>query len=503
MHQQKILVLGGGTAGWMAANLIANAFDSKRVKVCVLESPDIGIVGVGEGSTPQLKALFEKLGIAESDWMPKANATYKNGIRFKGWSSRPNCEEYFHPFPAKTDRDTAQAFVYNSYLRRQNIDVDVHPSKYFLPSFLAHQSLGPHPDESFPFPVSYGYHFDAYLVGEVLKEHAFKLGVEHIQATVSRVNQSTNGDINSLVTDQGSIVEADFFIDCSGFAGLLIGKTLNVDFDSFSENLFNDSAVVMPSEHERDETGCVKQIESQTTATALSNGWAWEIPLSNRIGNGYVYSGGHISDDKAETELRTKLGLLESDVRARHLKMRVGQRKEHWSRNCLAVGLSQGFLEPLEATALHLAQVTIETFIQYFAKGNTSSREKAEFNKAIYSRFEGIRDYIVCHYKVNSRPDTDYWRECTENIRLSDSLRSLLAVWNAGEDISVEIERQGIAQYYPTLSWHCLLSGYGVFDFPSRLLSDDRAQRFAIDDIVDFNRRCALNFQPQVAQLNF
>lgn len=503
MHQQKILILGGGTAGWMAANLIAHSFDPKRVKVCVLESPDIGIVGVGEGSTPQLKALFDKLGIVESDWMPKANATYKNGIQFKGWSSKPNCDEYFHPFPAMTDRDTAQAFVYNSYLRRQNIDVDVHPSKYFLPSFLAQQSLGPHPNESFPFPVSYGYHFDAYLVGEVLKQHALRLGVEHIEATVSIVNQASSGEISSLVTEQGSTIQADFFVDCSGFASLLIGKTLNVGFDSFSENLFNDSAVVMPSQHDCDDSGRAKVIESQTTATALSNGWAWEIPLSNRIGNGYVYSARHISDDKAETELRAKLGLLESDVEARHLKMRVGQRNEHWSKNCLAVGLSQGFLEPLEATALHLAQVTIETFIQYWADGKTSPRDKTEFNNAIYSRFVGIRDYIVCHYKVNSRTDSEYWRECAANTQLSDSLRALLAAWSAGDDISVEIERQGIAQYYPTLSWHCLLSGYGVFNYEGQLLKDDRARRFAINDVVDFNRRCALNFKPQVAQLKF
>jgi len=503
MQQQKILILGGGTAGWMAANLIAKAFDPKHMQVCLLESPDIGIVGVGEGSTPQLKALFDKLGIAERDWMPNANATYKNGIRFKGWSTQPNCNEYFHPFPAKTDRDTAQAFVYNSYLRRQNVDVDVHPSKYFLPSFLAQQSLGPKPDESFPFPVSYGYHFDAYLVGEVLKKSAITLGVEHIQATVERVKQAQNGDIASVVTTEGSTIEADFFIDCSGFASLLIGKTLNVEFDSFSESLFNDSAVVMPSKHDCDDAGRVSAIGSQTTATALSNGWAWEIPLSNRIGNGYVYSSNYLSDGQAEAELRSKLGLLDSEAAARHLKMRVGQRRQHWAKNCLAVGLSQGFLEPLEATALHLAQVTIETFIQYYGAGKISLSDKAEFNKAIYSRFDGIRDYIVCHYKVNSRTDSEYWRACANNTQLSDSLRSLLSVWNAGGDISLEIERQGIAEYYPTLSWHCLLSGYGVFDSQRELVSDERAQRFAINDVIEFNRRCALNFKPHIDQLEF
>jgi len=484
----------------MAANLIAKNLSgacsgSPQLDVCVLESPEIGIVGVGEGSTPQLKALFDHLDIAESDWMPKCNATYKNGISFKGWSEKPGFEEYFHPFPAKTDRDTAQAFVYNSYLRRQNVDVDVHPNKYFLPAYLAASKLGPKPDDNFPFPVSYGYHFDAYLVGEVLKENALILGVSHIRATVEQVKLTANGDIKSLLTVDGNEHAADFFIDCSGFASLLIGETLNVAFNDFSENLFNDSAVVMPTPVEG-------EIASQTTATAMSSGWAWEIPLTNRAGNGYVYSERHLSSDAAETELRTKLGLMDSDVQARHLKMRVGQRQQHWFRNCLAVGLSQGFIEPLEATALHLAQDTIQSFTDYFAAGKTSESDKKDFNRSISARFEGIRDYIVCHYKVNSRTDSDYWRECAENTNLSSSLASLLDAWNAGDDISVEIERQGIGRYYPVISWHCLLSGYGVFaNTDKSAVNDSRSQRFSMASVLEFNRRCALNFEPHSQQL--
>lgn len=497
---QKILILGGGTAGWMAANLIAKNLNhasrtGPQVEVCVLESPEIGVVGVGEGSTPQLKALFDQLGIAESDWMPKCNATYKNGIRFKGWSEKPGFDEYFHPFPAKTDRDTAQAFVYNNYLRRQNIDVEVHPNKFFLPAFLAASNLGPKPDDNFPFPVSYGYHFDAYLVGEVLKENALKLGVQHLQATVDQVSLTPNGDIRSLSTTEGDEVAADFFIDCSGFASVLIGKTLNVAFSDFSANLFNDSAVVIPTETNG-------EIASQTTATAMAAGWAWSIPLTNRTGNGYVYSARHLDSDAAETELRTTLGLLESEVHARHLKMRVGQRQQHWFRNCLAVGLSQGFIEPLEATALHLAQDTIQSFTDYFAASKTSEVDKHNFNNAISARFEGIRDYIVCHYKVNSRTDSAYWRECAENTNLSPSLASILDVWNAGEDLTVEIERQGIGRYYPVISWHCLLSGYGVFANTETLTENDsRSQRFSIANVLEFNRRCALNFQPHSQQL--
>jgi len=501
----KILILGGGTAGWMAANLFAKNFadtmvNGRRIEINVVESPEVGIVGVGEGSTPQLKALFDHLEIAESEWMPKCNATYKNGISFRGWSGKKGFEDYFHPFPAKTDRDTAQAFVYNSYLRRHNIDVEVKPNKFFLPAYLAASKLGPKPDRNFPFAVSYGYHFDAYLVGEVLKENASKLGVGHIQATIDDVIVSPTGEIQSLTSRDGSHYQADFFVDCSGFAGLLIGKALKVPFNSFAENLFNDSAVVLP-------TSVSNQVASHTTAVAMNAGWAWNIPLTNRIGNGYVYSSAHIDSDTAETELRTSLGLLDSEVQARHLKMRVGQRQQHWSGNCLAVGLSQGFIEPLEATALHLAQDTIEGFIRLFNAGKLSESDRSEFNQSIGSKFEGIRDYIVCHYKVNSREDDPskvhhYWRDCAANNNLSTSLRSLLKVWRAGDDISLEIERQGIGRYYPVISWHCLLSGYGVFPNTERLINDDsRSQRFNMDEVIEFNRSCALNFKPHNEQL--
>jgi hypothetical protein len=523
----KILILGGGTAGWMAANLFAKncagtMVNGRRIEINVVESAEIGIVGVGEGSTPQLKALFDHLEIAESDWMPKCNATYKNGISFKGWSGKKGFEEYFHPFPAKTDRDTAQAFVYNSYLRRHNIDVEVQPNKFFLPAYLAASKLGPKPDRNFPFAVSYGYHFDAYLVGEVLKENAIKLGVRHIQATIDDVIVDPTGNIQSLKSSDGQPHHADFFVDCSGFAGLLIGKALKVPFNSFAENLFNDSAVVMPTGDRVMPTGDrvmptgdrvmptgdSQQVASQTTAMAMNAGWVWNIPLTNRTGNGYVYSSGHIDSDAAETELRASLGLLDSEVQARHLKMRVGQRQQHWAGNCLAVGLSQGFIEPLEATALHLAQDTIQGFISLFNAGKLSDSDKTEFNQSISAKFEGIRDYIVCHYKVNSRADRvnegqHYWRDCANNKTLSPSLQSLLNVWNAGEDISLEIERQGIGRYYPVISWHCLLSGYGVFPSTERLINDDsRSQRFNMAEVVEFNRCCALNFKPHHQQLS-
>ena len=480
----------------MAANLMARQWHDQGVSIRVIESPDIGIIGVGEGSTPQLKAFFDEIGVAESEWMPKCNATYKTGITFAGWSAIPGFDEYFHPFPARTDRDTAQAFVYNCFLRRERVDVDVSPNHYFLPAYLAANKLGPLPSDNFPFPVSYGYHFDSYLVGEFLREKAADYGVETISDKIVDVRLGQNGDIEALVNESGDEYEADFFVDATGFRSLLLQQTLKVEFDSFEENLFNDAAVVLPTERDG-VPNC------QTIATAMRHGWRWDIPLTHRTGNGYVYSSQFCDADSAEQELREALGMLDSDVEARHLKMRVGQVRNHWHKNCLAVGLSQGFIEPLEATALHLVQETVKRFIQLFEQGGFGNDQCARFNSIIRARFEGIRDYIVCHYKVNSRSDTEYWVANRDNKNLSDSLQTILQVWQSGGDLSVEIDRLGLADYYSTLSWHCLLSGYGIFPHDRPLSANDpRMQRFNITDVKEFNRRCALNFSSHDAQLD-
>ncbi|HWT13470.1 MAG TPA: tryptophan halogenase family protein [Allosphingosinicella sp.] len=483
----RIVILGGGTAGWMAANLFAQRWPG-RAEVTVVESEEIGIVGVGEGSTPQLKAFFDQLGIAEADWMPACNATYKVGIGFRGWSERPGFDHYFHPFASQLDVHTAPAFFFNSRARRQRQDVWAHPDRFFVPACLAEQRLGPRPAESFPFEIGYGYHFDAHLIGGYLRAHAAGRGVRRREARIAEVGVDSQGQVTHLGAEGGERIEGDFFVDCSGFRSMIAQQALGVPFLPFANNLFNDSAVVMPTPIDPDGT------DSSTLATALRNGWAWRIPLRNRIGNGYVYSSLHCSPDEAEAELRAHLGLGD-EVAARHLRMKVGRVENSWAGNCLAVGLSQGFIEPLEATALHIVQATVEGFIQAFEAGGFGARERDGFNRAINARYEGIRDYIVCHYRVNRRTDTAYWRDNAAHDNLSDSLKAILTSWFTGGDLEAEIERQDIAKYYAPLSWHCLLAGYG--NFP-----DDRAIRPAgpaalrhdMAAIDDFVRRCALNF---------
>lgn len=492
---KKILIVGGGTAGWMAANLLA--YKWKQTEICLIESKDIGIIGVGEGSTPHLKLFFEAIGVMDSEWMPRCNATYKNGITFNQWSSHKGFESYFHPFAAQTDDIfTVPLFYKNIQARMQGYNVDAHPDSYFLESYLTKNNLGPLAAESFPFGIAYGYHFDSALLGQFLAEKATALGVRRIDGHVADVLTHNDGNLRGVTLKCGTLLEADFFIDCSGFNAFLMQKALKVNFTSFHDNLVNNAAVVIPSE-----ISPVLPVETQSTA--LSNGWAWKIPLINRFGNGYVYSRDYIDSDQAETELRAHLGLLESDVEARHLKMKVGRVEKHWHKNCLAVGLSQGFIEPLEATALGLSFNSLSQFMQCFQKGNGTNQFETAFNKDINSKFEGIRDYIVCHYKVNQRSDTAYWRDQAANKNISEELKQILYLWEHSNDFHGDMYKHKLARSYHPKSWACLLAGYGVFPQINMDPSIDySAYQHELNGLNDFIRRCGLNFKKHNELLN-
>ena len=485
---KKIVIVGGGTAGWMAANLLTSQW--KNTEIILIESKDIGIVGVGEGSTPHLKLFFDAIDVQDSEWMPRCNATYKNGITFDKWSSIPGFESYFHPFAAQTDDIfTLPLFYKNIHARMQGANVDAHPDNYFLETYLSKHNLGPFPSESFPFGVAYGYHFDSALLGGFLAEKAEQLGVKRVFGTIDHVVIKKDGNLSAVKLSCGELIEADFFVDCSGFTSLLMQKALKVNFKSFKDNLFNNAAVVMPSD-------ISKVIPVETKSTALSNGWAWQIPLRNRFGNGYVYSDDYIDSNQAESELRQHLGLLESDVEARHLKMKVGRVEKHWHKNCLAVGLSQGFIEPLEATALGLAFNTITSFMQCFNEGHGTNKFEEAFNNDINKRFDGVRDYIVCHYKVNQRNDSEYWKDNGENNIISDELNHILNLWNNSKDFAGDMFKYNLMGSYQPKSWACLLAGYGVFPYQNNARSiENTIYQQEIDGVNDFIRRCGLNFR--------
>jgi hypothetical protein len=492
---KSIVILGGGTAGWIAANLMAHHWEDKDLDITLVESPDIGIIGVGEGSTPPLKAFLELIGTSESDWMGRCDATYKVGITFRDWSTRPGFDEYFHPFLCQADEMIVPAFFHNSFLRRQGVDLDGHPSQFFIEWELAKQRLAPVAPPNFPFDMGYGYHFNSGLLGVFLREWAENKGVKYREATVTDVVLRDDGYIDYLQTDTEDTIKADFYVDSTGFRSRLLQEALGVPFESCEDVLFNDSAVVFPTDADENP-------EPQTVSTALKYGWGWKIPLTTRFGNGYVYSSKYVDDDDAEMEFREHLGLVDNDIEARRLKFKVGRVKEHWYKNCLAVGLSQGFIEPLEATALDMVQETVARFIEAANNGNFTDQYRDDFNDRISGRFDAVRDYIVCHYRINTRTDTDYWRDCGSNDKISPSLHQLLSAWMKGDNITDELERQKLDAYFPNVSWNCLLAGKGIMPTDEQVKpGNELAHKYNLDKIAEFRKGCALNFPSHKDQL--
>lgn len=484
-----IVIVGGGTAGWMAANLMASRWGAARARITVIESPEIGIIGVGEGSTPSLKHFFRKIGVEEAEWMPACHATYKLNIRFEDWSPASGIAAYSHPFFSKIDSLNERAFFVNCMTRRLGLDVTTLPERFLLNGVLAAQGKGPATPAHFPFDIQYGYHFDSALLGRFLADHAATRGVRRIEATIRTAELNSQGDIVAVLGDDGLRIEGDVFVDCTGFRSLLLQQAQGVPFRSFSNNLFNDAAVVIPTA-----APARAMLPVQTVSRALSAGWSWHIPLTHRVGNGYVYSSAFLSADEAEAELRRTLGPSAADTPARHLNMKVGQVERHWHRNCLALGLAQGFIEPLEATALHLVQASVQSFMTCFEEGQFTALHQPRFNQEMVERFERVRDYIVAHYKLNTRSDSGYWRANQDNEHISSALGALLQAWFDRQDIVQEIARTQGNSHFSAASWHCLLAGYGAFP-PLAPNQPGTGDLYLESGVERFLNGCALNFR--------
>ena len=486
---QRIVIVGGGTAGWMTALILGRSLLQRGVAITLVESPAVGTIGVGEGSTPWLRGFFDSLGIDEAEWMPVCHATYKCGITFEGWSTRPGFESYFHPFASMLDNLTMTQFVHNAEARVNHANVHAHPNRFFIAARLAAQCLAPKPVAQFPFDIWHGYHFDAGLLGEFLRRKAVLRGVRYLARHVTHATLDESGAIATIETREGESISADLFVDCTGFAGLLIDKALGTPFRSFANNLYNDAAVALP-------TPLHGPLPSETVSSALKCGWAWRIPLTSRFGNGYVYSTQFCTPEQAEMELRERLGVLDADVQARHLKMKIGRVEKHWNKNCLAVGLAQGFIEPLEATALLFIQQTAAAFAEVLEQGDLGEQAHERFNQRVNEHFEGTRDYIVTHYKTNSRSDTEYWRANAANLNLSDELKQLYSLWMSGRSVAPAVRQQQLGKGYPVFSWYAILAGMGIF--PDRNdLHEPSAQEgcYSMIEIDDLLERSVANFR--------
>jgi len=490
----KILIVGGGTAGWMAALHMQDAWGDKGVDICLIESPMIGTVGVGEGTTPRLREFLTRLDIPESEWMPACNATYKCGIRFPEWSTVEGYESYFHPFFSNYDKEYVQYFWDNCRQRRSGYDIPVHPDDFFLTTALARQQRSPIPKHNPATDSMYGYHLDATLMGEFLKGKVTQRGVTLIQDTITDVNINEHGDISHVQTEDHGKIEAGLFVDCSGFKGLLIREAMGEELNSTKAYMFNDSAIAIPTPIKNQ-----GEIMSETISRAMKYGWVWHIPLSSRMGNGYVYSSDYISKEDVETEFREYLGKDAEGIKALHLRWSPGRLENHWKNNCVAIGLSQGFLEPLEALMINVIQGSIEGFTACFELGEFTDRYREGFNSEMNQFIDVIRDYLQMHYKLNSRDDTAYWRDNRDNTNMSAQLAGVLNAWDGNESMDRVLPEDSKQSIYPRLSWYCMLAGMGRFPEPCKapLRLPVRHQRRARES----NEEQAKNYYPHAEYL--
>lgn len=472
MQPKHIIIIGGGTAGWMCANLFAHQWLSSGTKITVIESSQIGTVGVGEGSTPFLRQFFAKLNISENIWMPYCDATYKCGIAFPDWCASEQPKSYFHPFYSEIDSATVGDFFSSCNQRKEGFDCPSLPDDYFVTAYLAKQGLAPKTQNEQNTGIDYAYHFDAKKLGDFLRNHACGLGVNLIDDQVLSVESSESG-IAALKTEQNGELRADLYIDCTGFKGLLIQQTLGETIQDYSAYLPNNRAVAISSRNSK-----ANKLDSFTLSKGLKHGWMWSIPLQHRTGNGYVYCDQYLSKSEAEKALREELG--QSDGEALHLSWTPGRITQHWKKNCLAVGLSQGFLEPLEAPMLNIAQQTIEAFIENFQQGDFSDKYQRRFNDTINNMIDGTRDYLQAHYKLATRTDSQYWLDSRNNPNLSDTLSAILHAWpkttKFDETLSQHVEKLS----YMKTSWYCILAGMGHFEQttkPSLRLTRKKHQR--------------------------
>jgi len=457
---QSVLIVGGGTAGWLTAAFLARALGTasgKGVRVTLVESSDIGIIGVGEGTFPSIRGTLAAIGIDEARFIRESNATFKQGVKFVDWvrpHGAPGADHYFHPFSLPSQRPGGPDLLPYWLLGAAGPDT-AFADVATMQKRIADASHAPKrtSDGDFLGPMNYAYHFDAGRFAALLAEQAKSLGVAHVIATVERVALDADGAIASVVTREAGTLSADLYIDCSGFRAALIGDALASPFRSIDDLLFVDRAVAVQVPYARPDT----PIASYTISTAHEAGWTWDIGLQQRRGVGYVYSSRHTDDARAERVLRDYIGPSSESLSSRLLRFNVGYRETQWVKNCVAVGLSGGFLEPLESSGIGLIE-TAAYLISYLfpADGDTVPVAKL-FNDLMRQRYERIVDFIKMHYCLTQRTDTPFWRDNADPRSAPESLREKLAMWRCRPPHRLDFVTD--LEMYPPSSWQYVLYG--------------------------------------------
>ncbi len=396
----KVVIVGGGTAGWMTAAAMSALLGPSVAEIRLVESEEIGIVGVGEATLPHIRAFNARIGVDEAEFMRATGATFKLGIEFRDWG---RCgDSYIHPFGA-FGRDTDEV-GFHHYLNRAGGLGDI--ESFSLPIVAArHAKFAPPSEDNQSLLSTYGYayQFDATRYAPFLRARAERLGVTRTEGQVVDASRDpVSGDVAAITLADGTVIEADLFVDCSGFRALLLGQALGEPYEDWSRWLPCDRAVAVPC------AAAGGPIAPYTTAAAMAAGWRWRIPLQHRVGNGYVYASQYLSDADAATALLDAIE-GESQAEPRFLRFTAGRRSRAWVRNVVGIGLAGGFLEPLESTSIYLIQTAITALIELFPQGTVSDLDRDEFNRVLGLEYERVRDFLILHYHATTRDDSPFW----------------------------------------------------------------------------------------------
>ncbi|ADN77127.1 tryptophan halogenase [Ferrimonas balearica DSM 9799] len=427
---RRLIVVGGGTAGWLAASHLARKFRVNQhptISVTLVESPNIPTIGVGEGTVPTMRQTLHWLGIRETDFIRQCDVTFKQSIKFIDWL-RPPAGGQSHAYHHLFDYPAIQGLDPTPYWC-QDPGGTPYADAVSVQAHLCEQGLGPktlmHPE--FGGATAYAYHLDAAKFSALLTDHAVnQLGVHHVLAEVTEVVADGNGGIAAIVTDRAGTLEGDLFVDCTGFSALLAEQTLKVPFIDKSDVLFVDSALAIQVPYERADA----PIPCHTLSTATHSGWIWDIGLTERRGVGHVYSSRHCSDEEAERVLRAYLGPVAEGLSCRKIAMKVGYRERAWQGNCVAIGLSGGFVEPLEATGLLVFDLTARMLAEMLPGQREAMPAVAErFNQRVRHSWDRVIDFIKLHYVLSQREDSAFWRDNRAPESIPQSLKDNLAYW--------------------------------------------------------------------------
>lgn len=465
---KKILIVGGGTSGWLTAGFLNKALGDS-IKITLLESSDVGTIGVGEATVPTLRTTMEYIGFKEDEWLPEVNGTFKSAIKFVNWDHNPekdNDHYYWHPF---AERPEVMAHPYDSpwfiafghgvslfhYALKKRLLGDSNPivGMYNPLVSLCENKQSPKRLTEKESGIRTAYHMDAGLLTQFLRKKLTARGINNIIDHMVNINKNDEGFIQSITTKGGQTIDADLFIDCTGFKGLLINESMGAPFESHNDSLLCNSAVAISSKNNPEADG----ISPYTTATALSSGWIWDIPLFNRSGCGYVYSDEFINKEQAETELREFLGDRCNDSKANHIKMRVGKTLTPWVKNCVAIGLSSCFIEPLESTGIMLTELGAALLVSQFPDKSFNQGQIDTYNNMIRKSYDEVKDFIIMHYVLSKRNDTPFWRAVQSKTFVPDSLKMKMDGFSGSlptlDSIQVDV--------FPASSYVAVLDGYG------------------------------------------